>query len=124
MTEALCVLSDAPDSCRDEFLIKTERPRRGRPGGALPLAVRSAPSRERAEVRARPRREDHDHDEIERLPGVPDAHERLPRRRSAAGDVESREGPVTTDVAGGSKSVVGSLGIVSESIVAILARHG
>src|SRR6476659_8379860 len=47
-----------------------------------------------------------------------------PRRRSAAGDIESREGPVTTDVAGGSKSVVGSLGIVSESIVANLARHG
>ena len=47
-----------------------------------------------------------------------------PRRRSAAGDVEAREGPVTTDVAGGSKSVVGSLGIVSESIVAVLARHG
>src|SRR6478735_6649074 len=47
-----------------------------------------------------------------------------PRRRSAAGDVESREGPVTTDVAGGSKSVVGSLGIGSGSIVAILARPG
>src|SRR6186713_2823693 len=47
-----------------------------------------------------------------------------PRRRAAAGDVEAREGPDTTDVAGGSKSVVGSLGIVSRSIVAILARRG
>jgi hypothetical protein len=46
-----------------------------------------------------------------------------PRRRPAAGDVEAREGPVTTGVAGGSTSVVGSVVIVSGSIVAILARQ-
>jgi hypothetical protein len=46
-----------------------------------------------------------------------------PRPRPAAGDVEAREGPVTTAVAGGSMSVVGSVGIVSGSIVANLARR-
>ena len=44
-----------------------------------------------------------------------------PRPRPAAGDVETREGPGTTGVAtGGSASVVGSVGIGSESIVVML----
>src|SRR3954451_822042 len=44
-----------------------------------------------------------------------------PRPRPAAGDSEAREGPGTTGVAtGGSGSVVGSVGIGSESIVVML----
>src|SRR3954470_2232208 len=44
-----------------------------------------------------------------------------PRPRPAAGDPEAREGPGTTGVAtGGSGSVVGSVGIESESIVVML----
>ena len=49
-----------------------------------------------------------------------------PRPRPAAGDAEAREGPVTTTAvaSGGSGSVVGSVGIGSGSIVAIVLVWG